>query len=385
MQLRALFFPLVIAGTLQLAGCSTTSTTHSPGGPYLSNSAGAFFEQSATLVAPAEGSVAGFNLKRAHRPLHAPQKIYIAAAERGVIMSEDGGAHWRVAPAPLAGVSDVVALPSGVLVIAGTDAEGQGYVLRSGDQGKSWETVLTIPAPADTGGFRLFGSGNRNRQAVVISISHDPHMPERVYAGTSLGNILLGDQSGKTWRTLYTLNSGSNFYSADQANFSIKDIVPSPHVKEEVLVILTNGSLFRVHGTTQELLKIPRQLEKPTALSSGGTKKVLDAAYIIDFPQALFVGVDDGAVVSRDRGTTWEQLPLPIDTVRQFNTAVVTVSPTNPTRLLVGINNVVYRSEDSGASWNTFSFDIKTHVISSLLIDPENAARVLAALSPLQT
>ncbi len=102
-----------------------------------------------------------------------------------------------------------------------------------------------------------------------------------------------------------------------------------------------------------------------------------------EFPLALFVGVDDGAVITRDGGKTWVQLNLPLDKSTSFNAAAVAASPTNSARLLVGINTVVYRSEDGGVTWNTFSLGAQAIGITSILIDPTNASSVLLVTAPI--
>jgi len=386
MRLRAIVVPVVVIGTLQLAGCtSDTPTSTPPGGTYRSTSAGANFDQSVERNDEADATIAPFTLRQAHRPVHSPDTIYIAAGSEGLVVSTDGGQTWQVVTTPLANVSDVVALANGVIVAAGRAGEGQGFVIRSIDDGKSWETVLTIPVPTDTRGFSLFGGSSTNAQSVVITLSSDPLNPDRVLAGTSLGNILAGEQSAKTWRTIHTLTTGTFAPSADRTKLAISDLIPSPHREGELLVITAAGSLFRISEEQAEL-KIPRELVNPPPFGgSGSRKQVLSATYIPEFPSALLVGTDDGAVISRNLGEDWEQLALPVDTIQDFNTSVVTVSPTNSSRLLIGINSVLYRSEDGGSNWNTFSFGLTTHAITSLLIDPANAANVLAVLTPIRS
>lgn len=336
------------------------------------------------LTTDAAYNIAGYVLKRAERPTHSPSSIYVAAGNVGVVVSTNGGETWDVIRTPLTDTSDVVSLANGIIVAAGVDSAGQGYVLRTLDAGKSWENVLTIPAPVRQGGFQLFGrERTAAQQAVVISIALDPFTPDRLYAGTSLGNILVGEQSGKTWRTWYTLQPGAGGGGGDEG-LVVSDIIPSIHVKEELLVHTRAGTLYRVYQQQHVRLRVPRVLTgEPGPFAVGGIRKIRSVEFIPTFPNALLVGVEDGAVISRDRGETWTELSLPIDVVRQFNTSVAAASPTNPSRILVAINSVIYRSEDGGLSWNTTNLGLRTHVITDLLIDPTNASRVLAITTPL--
>ncbi len=380
MRAYVLVVPVLLVGALQLGGCTSTRSSNpsapEPGGVYRSESAGALFEQT---EAPR------FALRDAVRSPGNPRAIYVAASGDGYVFSEDDGKSWRTVAVPLASVLDIVVLEGNIVVVTGIDGEGQGYILRSADSGKSWQTVLTVPVPEPTG-FRGFGFGGRGEVAtVVISIAPDPFNGSRLYAGTSLGNVLVGEQYAKTWHSIHNIDADA--FSSNQVKFATASIIPSPHRAGELLVITTGGRLYVVEAEgTQRQLKIPEDLGAgPLITSVSQSRVVLDASFVPHFPQALVVGVNDGAVVTRDGGATWTALPLPVDTVKRFNTVVVRVSPTNSNRFLIGINDAVFRSEDGGQTWNTFSLGLPAHVITNLLINPENAASVLAVTSPLRT
>ena len=377
MKAYTIALPLLFVGILQASGCTSTSSgSIPPGGTYISESAGAHFDQSVTRTDGEEGDhVAAMALGRAHRPAHTPGTIYVAAGGNGIIVSQDDGETWEVISVPLR-VSDVVALVNGVIVASGVDIEGQGFVVRTIDDGKSWETVLTVPVPIKQSNRRLFGN-NDAIPAVVIAITEDPFRPDRVYAGTSLGGILAGEQSAKTWRTVHTLDSGFFSAASSQPSLGVREIVASPHRQGELAVITNRSNLWLISDGEQSKLTIRQNLESESKFGNSSSKQVLNIAFIPEFPDALFAGVNDGAVLSRDRGETWEQLKLPVDTITQFNSSVVAVSPTNSARMFVGINGVVYRSEDGGVTWNTFSLNLKSHIIKEVLIDPANAAKVL--------
>lgn len=65
-----------------------------------------------------------------------PQHVY-AATDDGLVLSTNGGEQWARVNAPAAGITALVATPSGVLY-AGT---GDGVLYRSSDQAKTWERV----------------------------------------------------------------------------------------------------------------------------------------------------------------------------------------------------------------------------------------------------
>ena len=299
------------------------------------------------------------------------------------MQSEDGGQLWRRVITPLNFVNDVALLPNGILVASGTNAEGQGFIVRSADAGKSWDVVLSIPFPVDATGFQLIRQPEAPLSRVVTLVV-DPFNNDRLYAGSSQGSIFVGEQSAKTWRTMHQLNE-NNLFTSSRLGLSIRDIIPSPHREGELLLITQARTLIRFRDTKEEEIAIPRDVINPQPFNLTDHKRVFATAYVPNFPEALLVGVDDGAVLSRDGGKNWEQLSLPIDQFESFNTVAVAVSSTNTNRLLIAINNVVFRSEDGGRTWNSFSINLLSHGITTLLIDPENASRVLAVTTPIQS
>ncbi|MEX2054648.1 MAG: sialidase family protein, partial [Candidatus Andersenbacteria bacterium] len=314
-SLRVVAVPVLFIAVLQASGCSSrTAAPPPPGGTYISTSAGAHFDQAVTLAGDdvEEGEhIAQYPLGKAHRPEHTPQSIYIAAGTRGVVMSQDGGNTWRLITTPLTAVVDIVRLENGVFVVSGINNEGQGYIIRSIDEGKSWEVALTIPLTAEPGGFQILRVPGLPT-SVVVSLEVDPFNPDQVYAGSSLGNVFVGEQSGKTWRALHTLK-GDPLGIVDRASLGITDIVASPHTADEILILSANGSVRRLRDGQETDIEVAQDVNSTQPGTTFGNKRILDIHYIPSSPQALFAGVEDGAVISRDGGKSWSQLPLPLD------------------------------------------------------------------------
>ncbi len=376
--------PVVFVGMLQLSGCVRQEPDPAPpGGVYRSESAGATFEQSVNIEGQEGEYVAGFNVRDIFRVPEQPDLIYIAADTQGIIFSNNDGKSWQVIPTSLTRTLDVLRLKNKVLVASGTDDTGQGFVVRSLDDGKSWQTVFTVPKP-DQQNFGLL-KGPEQKASVVLSIEPDPFVDDRVYAGSNLGTIFIGEQSAKTWKNMQMV-SDEIFGSANDPGESITSIFPSPHAKDELYIITSDQELFRIKNGAHEEIEIPEFIGTPTPFGvSNGEKGVYDLAFAADFPEALVVGVEDGVVISRDKGKTWIQLQVPIERSQEFNSIDVAVSPTNANRLLVAINTVVYRSEDGGQTWNTSPILLPNHFIQEISINPSNAAKVLLIAAPRRT
>jgi photosystem II stability/assembly factor-like uncharacterized protein len=375
----ALMLPALLLGTIQLSGCVRRGPAPpAPGGVYQSTSAGANFDQAVRLVdrtGELIGNIAEVAVIAVYRPPQEPSTLFLSAGTQGVFRSRDEGNSWQRVVQPLSAVTGLVQLENGVLLAGGTNADGEGIVTRSLDNGDSWERVLTIPAL------------HRRKRAVfevikppppppvyVSSIVIDQFNPDRVYATTSTGEVLISEQSGKLWSTLFRVQSNKRDPLTNRSIASIKRVIPSPHRTGELLLITTDGKLILVRDDEAEPTDIP---------ITGGA--VIDVTFIKQFPEALLVGTDRGVLFSRDRGQNWDQLDLPISTSAPLRNTVVRVSPTNPSRLIVAVDSVVYRSEDGGQTFNTLSLGLPNHVITDISINPINAARVLLGTAPVKS
>lgn len=365
-RLLVLSLPFLFIGTLQLAGCLRRELPPpAPGGAYRSTSGGARFDQSVRLV-DEKGDhidyIASLPLLTIHRVSTAPATLFAIASQAGAVVSHDDGVTWRKINQPLASITGLVALKNGVLLASGTNQDNAGLVTRSLDSGVSWEDVLTIPAfkKPKSQVFEVI-KPPPPPPVFVSSLALDPFHEDHVYAATSTGDLLAGEQSGKVWNNILTASS------------PIRKVSSSPHQEGELLLVTTNGQLFRVKAGQAETIKLPERA------------KALDVVYIRQFPNAILVSSDNGVFISRDRGDTWLELPLPISTSAPLRSVVARVSPTNPDRFLVSVDSVLYRSEDGGETWNALSLNLPNHIITDISIDPVNAARVLLVTSPLGT
>lgn len=383
--LHTMLLPVAIIAALQLGGCTRDIAPAPPGGTYRSESAGASFEQSVDILGTPGEYIASLPLREIFRSPANPDEIYVAAGSRGIVTSADDGQTWQIIPTPLTSTLDIVALPSGILVASGSDGSGQGFVIRSLDSGKSWQSVLTVPIPVSKDRLEIIKSNTDVVASVVLSIEPDPFNPDRIYAGSNLGTVFVGEQSAKTWRSLYTVQV-ENFDPLAKRQQAIKEIIPSPHREGEILIVNETQELIRISPGLQAEIKVPEYIDTPPPFGAGsGKRQVFAAAYIKEFPDALIIGVEDGAVVTRDRGASWVRLNIPVESTQAFNSIHVTVSPTNVNRILVAINNVIYRSEDGGNSWSTFALGLPNHIITDLSINPGNASKVLLVTTPVKT
>ena len=372
-----LALPLLVMGPLQLTGCVRRGVeVPPPGGIYRSTSAGAEYQQAVTLLDQAGeviGNIATLSVRRLYRTDN-PSVIYAIAGGQGIFFSNDSGQRWQQLEHPLAAATSLTRLANGILLVSGTNTDGEGIVVRSLDNGESWEEVLTIPA-LHRQKRQLFEiiKPPSPPPIYVADVVRDPFQLERVYATTSTGEVLLGEQFGKTWRNLFRVTAAERDPLTNQLIASIQSVVPSPHTADELLLVTTSSELVRLRAEGIERLELP---------DSG---RIVDVTYVDQAPDSIFVATTSGALISRDRGVTWQELNLPISNAAPLRSMVVRVSPSNATRLLIAIDGIIYRSEDGGETFVTHSLGLPNHIITDISIDPANAANVLLATTPVQT
>lgn len=387
MRIAVLVFPLVLAPMLLLGGCSSDQKkTNTPGGAYLSTSGGASFEQAVRVSAKSDITISAFDLGKIHRSMQDPTIITIAAGANGVVLSRDDGATWQVIPIPeLASAIDAVQLPSGILIATGVDSVGQGAAVRSLDSGKSWQNVFTIPLPDKKPGIQIL-KGPTAGPASVIALEIDPKHTDKIWAGTNDGTILLAEQSGKVWRKVVEVASPTAAITGDRQGAAIIRLIASPVNGSDLTIITKDKRLLTLKEGNVTEVKVPEKLTAPTSFGLAlGSRKVLNVSLVNGYPDALLIGSADGVVITRDKGKTYLPLQLPIDASKTFTAMALAISPKNVNRIFVALDGIVYRSEDSGTTWNTTDLGATGLRITDMSINPLNPARMLVIAKPTQS
>lgn len=374
--------PVIMIGMLALGGCSRTAPIQQtpPGGTYVSVSAGALFEQSVKTVNSPDATIASYDLGKIHRSSQDSALIYIAAGKDGVVVSHDDGATWATISLPLAGVIDVVQTKSGVLLASGVDVAGQGIVTRSIDGGKTWQNMLTLPIDKNSKTFQLIKGGS-SAPASIIAMEVDPFQSNRVWVGTNDGTVFAGEQDGRTWRKVVDITSRASQITGDRSGAGVARLIPSPFNANDMLIVTKDYRLLELKDGKVTDIRVPIHFDQQTPFGVNlGSQKVLSASYVPGFKDALLVGTDTGAVVTRDGGKSWISLKLPLDASKILSSVVVAISPTNVNRIFVIADGIVYRSEDGGTNWNTTDIGPAGYPVTDISINPANAAHMLAVV-----
>jgi photosystem II stability/assembly factor-like uncharacterized protein len=199
----------------------------------------------------------------------------------------------------------------------------------------------------------------------VRSLTFDPANPDKIFLGTSAGNLYLSTDSGATWSRFARLgNSGE---------MVLDHIVINPVDSQKMFVAAWNaqrpdsdGDLFRSKdaGKTWEI--VPDLHGKSLRTLSISVKD----------PEVLVVGALDGIYRSRNGGEAWERIS-PENHAEIRNIESIAIDPANPDVIYAGTWHLPWKTEDGGKSWH----NIKKGVIDdsdvfSIVIDSTQPANL---------
>lgn len=297
----------------------------------------------------------------------------IAATELGV-MTLDDGSVWANKLPLREGVFDILA--KGNAVYAGMETTG---VWKSSDGGDTWATASNGIAPArvtglgqtietkpqllaatSSGAYRS-NDGGRNWSAIqlpeisyVHTIAADPVRPPIIYLGSGGG------------RVYKSLNGGKNFEFAG-GNLPDEDIVQLVHAPwSGVYAVTATGKLYLT--VDNGVSWYPAQ--------NGCPSKVLAVAVDPQRSWIVYLATAGGGLCkSVSGGQQWSAINSGVD--NPFVNSLW-INPANPQQLWAGSVGVVYRSDDSGATWRSMSQGLPAGIVTALVGDPTNATHMLA-------
>jgi photosystem II stability/assembly factor-like uncharacterized protein len=270
-----------------------------------------------------------------------PQRAYLAAYEAGVYRTDDGGMTWQhLAAYPSVYAHSVLVHPQDAQTVYVGSEPAAVFSSRNG--GESWEESVGFQAVPEAKQWFFHAE---TRHAHVRDLRLAPHDPRCLYAGIEVGGVVSSHDGGTSWQQLPGTHD------------DIHCISLSPAQPQTVYVATARGP-YRSDHAGQHWEFINHGLQRPYALhisaapdaadlvllsvsssarrqqpqlyrstTGGRTWQQLappgaedDMVVAIDWdsnePHCVYAGTDRGAILrSRDRGVSWEALPVRLPTV----------------------------------------------------------------------
>lgn len=172
----------------------------------------------------------------------------------------------------------------------------------------------------------------------VRSLAYDPANPDRIFLGTSAGQLYLSINGGGSWQRLARLGVGDRYV--------LDHIVLDPARPGTLYVSAWDveregGDLFRSpdHGRTWEIL---------TAMRG---KSIRALAMAETDSRVLVVGALDGVFRSADGGNTWQRIS-PAHHAEIRNIESLALDPRDPRVVYAGTWHLPWKTTDGGLTWS---------------------------------
>ena len=294
-----------------------------------------------------------------------------AGSRSGVFRSDDGGGHWvgtqypppelilPGAPIKLTEINALAVDPQDPAHIVVSSCETPGLIV-SEDEGRSWRL-----APLPTGVFCPLSLAFAPEEPGLVWAATAPYGRCKEESGadpaecnTASSGVSLSEDGGSTWRR----PGGS-----DLDGIGTLTVEPHPLQPDTVLVGTHNSGVYRSEdrGDSWSAIGVG-----PPALP---TLPVLDLAIHPLDPSLVFAGLQDGAIYrSTDGGTSFVQSSSGLSpNARIFS---VVVDPTDIDIVYAADDRSgVYASTDGGASWHPISLGLVHHAVHSLALSRDGS------------
>ena len=198
------------------------------------------------------------------------------------------------------------------------------------------------------------------------SLAYDPSNPDRIYLGTSAGELFLSTDAGATWARCAHLGSGQDY---------VLDNVAVDPANPEVVY----AAAWSVENKGGDVFKSTDRGKTWKALAGIHGKSIRAMALAPSDPKVIAVGASDGVYRSKDAGENWEKL-TPSSQAELRNFESIAFDPKNPDVVYAGTWHLPWKTPDAGQTWQ----NIKQGIIDdsdvfSIIVDQRNPSIVFVS------
>jgi photosystem II stability/assembly factor-like uncharacterized protein len=199
----------------------------------------------------------------------------------------------------------------------------------------------------------------------VRSLAYDPQNPDRLFLGTSAGQLYVSNDHGRSWSRYARLGSGQDLV-LDNIEIDPADTRTMYVAAWSVETQTSGGDLFRTSdgGRTWQ------------SLSAMHGKSIRALAVAQSDHRVVVAGALDGVFRSKDGGETWERISPP-NHAEIKNIESIAIDPRDPNVVYAGTWHLAWKTNDGGANWHP----IKNGVVDdsdvfSIIVDHTNPSVV---------
>ena len=242
--------------------------------------------------------------------------VYFASMTSGLFYAYDISLGWRRAVGlPSTRIGDVKINPNSKCMIY---ASAGNKVYKSTDCNRNWKSVYY----------------DDQSSAFIYSIAIDHYNDNRVYIGTSRGEIILSENSGESWRVINDVGS------------PVLDIAISPQDSRIIFFRTQSHGVFRSLDGGENWISLKdvfMEEFKNSSKISGLDISAKDEGTII-------VTTPYGMLKSKDNGEIWERIEL-ITPEKETQINDVVMDNLDPNIIYYTTDSKFYRTNDNGKTW----------------------------------
>jgi photosystem II stability/assembly factor-like uncharacterized protein len=222
-------------------------------------------------------------------------------------------------------------------------------------------TLIFVPAGFAADWIPLGPEGGDAR-----SLAADPSNPDRVYLGTSAGDVFVSTDAGGSWTRFAHLGDGLDYV--------LDNIVIDPNDPKTIYV-----GAWSIENRGGDVFKTNDGGKTWQALADMHGKSVRALAIAPSDPKVLSAGALDGVFRSTDAGATWQRFS-PEGHAEIKNVESLAFDPKSVNVLYAGTWHLPWKTEDGGRTWDSIKQGIIVDSdVFSIIVDQRNPSIVYAS------
>ena len=348
MKIFTFFIPLIIIAPL--AALPASCSPGKDGGVWRSSDQAATWEQK--VVISQKQSLAAANiLNIAIDPL-SDNILYLGTEGDGLFKSIDGGESWYALSAKDTEFKNNASIyrlsidqRNTNLIYAAVFQDDFGRVFKSQDAGKNWLEIYL---------------SSRSGYA-VLTVEADLREGATIYIGTAEGGLLKSFDGGASWRALKWFDGGVFDVKIDTNNSQILYV----GVKDRGIFKSVDG------GNNWQELNSAKSFWETGSLDS----LVMDKKNTT----TLYAASKTGLLRTVDGGQAWQRVNI-ITPPESVAISAIAIDPNMSYILYYGAGNVIYKSQDGGATWSVRAIDTDKD-ISNIVVNYRNSNILFAGMN----